>query len=533
MSVNPPSAAIHSINHDILLYIFTNNADMFSDGQALHITLIASQVCHQWRSLMLDTPSMWAKLIDMDTIYDSDQELGDELIRRSGTAPLWIKSSGIFENQFVANDDRDEAFEEFFISVISGNWDRIQKLVIHGACSSCGLVRSMLCFPAPQLEELEASLPEETENSGNLNEETSTVPLFSDQAPMLRRFFLKNYVVDQQAPWLGHLRFIGLDRTYDLPDALTVLSATHKLEELRIDDLADEDISTSLPVVSLPLLKHLQYNGHPYPISRLLDHIEISTACSLAVRISYTSDRERMTEIRQQLLSAVNVFIRYAKRYLQSYMFDIVCLDYFAHNSITFSGKTTFPVESQLEISIPQHDDYDSSQLVMLFNQLARLDLSGITKLQLRAKGHMNPYWVPFFSCFSSLNIICVDSKTLGFLIDLQAWIIATSVKRPDVIFPLIKCVEFAITDFYDAGMSTADQVIVALSYVMPRLRYGRPISTLDMSKYLPLDDPSNLDAFTEVKGLKDLKLLYKYSGIEGKFEYSCGSGNQEKRIEI
>lgn len=164
MSANPQSTPIRRINHDVLLYIFTINADMFSDEQALYTTWITAQVCHKWRSLMLETPSLWAKLIDMDAIYESNQEWGDEIIRRRGTAPLCIRanSSGIFEHQFIEPTDRDKDFEQFFVSVIIGNWDRIQKLVIHGECSSFGLVRSMLRFSAPKLEDLEASLPEET-----------------------------------------------------------------------------------------------------------------------------------------------------------------------------------------------------------------------------------------------------------------------------------------------------------------------------------------------------------------------------------
>ncbi|KJA15009.1 hypothetical protein HYPSUDRAFT_220222 [Hypholoma sublateritium FD-334 SS-4] len=85
MPANPPFASIHALYDDVLLYIFAFNADMFADRQALHNTRIASQGCRQWRNLMLDTPTLWAKLIqvDMDEISKCrTHEWHNELIRR-------------------------------------------------------------------------------------------------------------------------------------------------------------------------------------------------------------------------------------------------------------------------------------------------------------------------------------------------------------------------------------------------------------------------------------------------------------------
>ncbi|KJA24789.1 hypothetical protein HYPSUDRAFT_38451 [Hypholoma sublateritium FD-334 SS-4] len=94
MEVYTPSAPIYGVNNDVLLCIFTLNANMFFDRQALHTARATSQVCRQWRDLMLEAPLLWAKLIDMD-ICDNDGKLDwiNEIIRRSGTvAPLWIKA---------------------------------------------------------------------------------------------------------------------------------------------------------------------------------------------------------------------------------------------------------------------------------------------------------------------------------------------------------------------------------------------------------------------------------------------------------
>ena len=51
--------------------IFEMNANMFVDDRALGTTRSTSQVCRSWRNIMLVTPSIWAKLIDLDYCRNS------------------------------------------------------------------------------------------------------------------------------------------------------------------------------------------------------------------------------------------------------------------------------------------------------------------------------------------------------------------------------------------------------------------------------------------------------------------------------
>ncbi len=92
MSSNLPTGAIYSLDHDVLSRIFEFNGDMFEDYDALQITRRTSQVCRQWRNLMLNTPCLWAKLIDVDHICRRrNNEWRNELVQRSGEALLWIR----------------------------------------------------------------------------------------------------------------------------------------------------------------------------------------------------------------------------------------------------------------------------------------------------------------------------------------------------------------------------------------------------------------------------------------------------------
>ncbi len=103
------STYIHILNDDVLLHIFTFNADMFCADYSYYFQRMeewnpyschtplrtarkTSQVCQKWRNLMLDTPSLWAKLINMHELYYlAGNEWWDEVIRRTGEAPLWIQ----------------------------------------------------------------------------------------------------------------------------------------------------------------------------------------------------------------------------------------------------------------------------------------------------------------------------------------------------------------------------------------------------------------------------------------------------------
>ncbi|KJA24811.1 hypothetical protein HYPSUDRAFT_38481 [Hypholoma sublateritium FD-334 SS-4] len=489
MPVNSSSIPVN-LNNDVLLSIFTMNADMFSDERALNTTRIASQVSRQWRDLLLDTPSIWAKLIDMNGIRCAPSyEWGNEVIRRSGFAPLWIKA----DSYSIADHLRTEAanryylFNEFFVSCIRGNWRRIQKLVIKDlSCSFC-LTLAMLCFPAPQLEEFDVSRPD-------LDEEIGRSSLFAGDAPILRRFSFGYYVVDPAAPWLHHLHFIELDSAYSIRDALAVLSATLNLQELKIDDLMISDLSIPLPIVSLPHLKHVQSLGRPHPCAALLDHLEIPLLCSSTMWVdSWSHD----TPI--ELLSMVNTFIRYAERYLASRIFNIIRLDYTPEKYVSLECETKRPVKCQFRLSFPLHMDHDSTLLATFVNHLALLDLSSFTRLRLRTNGPLKSSFAPLFNRLSSLNTMSIDTRALGYLMVLQDHMIATNLEETTIVFPLLKVINVGAT----SGGFTAKHVEITMKYILPRIRNGYPIARLNISKNSPLDVPPGSDAFAEAKGLK------------------------------
>lgn len=528
MSVNS-LLPIHTLNDDVLLYIFTINTNMFSDSQALHRTWVTSQVCREWRSLMLDTPSLWAKLIDMDAIYRAPSlELGHELIRRSGAAPLWISAASVRTMGYPCRYATNKDLAKFFFGVITKNWPRIQKLVVRGDKSIFSLSRAMLSFPAPQLEHFEAPSPHVTVtvHDGLPDPEPPITPLFAGHAPVLRKFILSDYAAEYWAPWLCHLRFIELNRAYTVCYALALLSATHDLKELKIQDIASGDLSTPLPSATLLHLKRLDYYGPVQQCAALLHRLRIPPGCSVIIRISHLPDHERITERKRQFLSFVNVFARYAKRYFGLPIVDKLDLEYTPGFSVAVQGQTKAIEKCPLRINIAlMSDDRDSYHLKTFVQKIALLDLASITKLGLHTYGPFDPCFVSVFIRLTSVATMEINSVTLKSLMDLERYMTRTS--QPIIIFPLLKIVELHLSALR-CKYSLVDQVKLAMQFILMRVRNGHPINMLDMTKYAYLDFQPYWELVREAKGLK---VLYKRPKVKGIFEYICGSGDEERHI--
>ncbi len=208
---------VRGMPYDLLLEIFKLNANMFTDDEALNITRATSQVCRSWRNVMLATPSIWAKLIDLDCVRNLIlNKWRNELIRRSATSLLWIKAkklNDINPGHYLVN---------FLFDVVHKHWNRDSN-------TGCQCIRkdihtiqyAPLFLPAPHLKVFDL----------NIGTALDTLTLFSRQAPMLRRFNSQWQQVDSNAPWLHQLHSIELLLE---ANTLSVLSATHNLQELKI-----------------------------------------------------------------------------------------------------------------------------------------------------------------------------------------------------------------------------------------------------------------------------------------------------------
>ena len=503
MSATPPCTPIHNINEDVLLYIFAVNADMFADTKALYTTRITSQVCREWRDMMLNAPSLWARLIDMDAVHQSSTpRWWNELMKRSGTALLWIRVHDFLGEPTPT--DPSKFTKSVFADILHENWDRIEKLVMNLIISDAPELPSWETFsrPAPVLETFDVTFV--IQHPVEVPDYTVISPPFSGYAPMLRRFKFPFEIIDEHVPWLNRLHSMELFGMYSVHLALKMLSSTHRLQELKIGYLhPSEETFTRMPIVSLPNLKFLEYTGHPSVGATFLDHIEIPLDCHVHIPHCHGELPHAATE--EQCHSILTTYFRYAQRHLKSLEPSRIRLSINAFYCIIvrIHAKSEIPVDAPLLVSIPLHKKGDTSVPFTILETLSLHEFSCVTYLKLHYIGDLNPALGSFFCFFTSLRTIWGNGETFESLAALQNY--TNTTKKQPILFPLLEAV--ILNGYYDSlGSSAGTPVNQAAAFILSRTRYGHPISTL----HLPYYDESvapNLAVLTEEA--KGLKVLY------------------------
>ncbi len=524
------SMSIHPLSHDILIYIFTLNADMFSDKHTLHTTRITSQVCHEWRNLLLGASFLWARLIDLDLLHDDWFHVWrNELILRSRAAPLWIKleSDGNLHREPSGPPPiivRVESIAHFIFRITSDNWHRIQKLVLKGKYWNVNITISTLRSPAPYMQTLVIPIETmivQTKESGENNSLTS---IFADHAPFLRILSLRENtgIFNYQASWLCQLHTLHLDGEYDVHDVLSVLSATHNLRELRL--ILDDNSDTTLPIptVYLPRLQCLQLRSDiPHHDATFLNHIEIPIDCLLVIYSDYSS-RSQISPT--DYLPLIDAFSRYARRHLQSHQSNTLSLDYVGYCQISWKCSTFSPVKcSEVGILIFLGESIVPRVFEIILKTLACPELSSVTTVKFcgwekRTLSCLASF-KDFFEGLTSLHTMYSDDNTLERLTELQED--TESAGRPSAILPSLSTVYLHLL------RSSVFLIPVrreAAAFFLSRLRYGYPVSNVNLRLRHcdAFDTPPNMDALKKVSGLK-VTYIDKPTGKI--YEYICGRG--------
>ncbi len=260
-----------SLSFNVLWRIFDINADIFNDASALKTTLATSYVCRDWRSFLLSSTSIWAHVMDLDHSVWRKVEGSREMIRRSGTAFLWMKVHSPFGYR------RDG---KHILDIIDTNWDRIQKFE---ATIQVDFVDqwTLLYRPAPCLQSLSLSFDCQSPKFDNL-----LPSLFGGSAPMLRYFRLKSNRLNITAmSWLCQVRSMELGIKLTISETLGVLASTMNLTSLHLDDVAADSSVVALSPVSLPKLARLDLNlsGTLSPGAALLEHMFIPLSCKVII----------------------------------------------------------------------------------------------------------------------------------------------------------------------------------------------------------------------------------------------------------
>ena len=246
---------IYRLNCDLLLHIFEMNANMFTDDDALLSTRCASQVCRGWRSLLLRTSWIWARLLDLDwPLFRArpPPEWLAELLQRTGSAPLWVKA----QHSLSRSRNSPPHISRFVFAVLTINWHRVERLFLSvedldWSVQSIKNLWGWMYTPAPQLKEFDVSF-------GILQwDHPPSVPLFSGNAPALRSMVFDQHPIDLYASWLHNLRVLEIDVPFTPAQAITALQSTPKLEHLTVNEMSSPAADSISYAVNLPNLQSL------------------------------------------------------------------------------------------------------------------------------------------------------------------------------------------------------------------------------------------------------------------------------------
>ncbi|KAJ3515639.1 hypothetical protein NLJ89_g1629 [Agrocybe chaxingu] len=269
-------ARIHILPSELLELIFNNNIDPTTkENSGLNATLVASWVCRSWRALLLDSPSLWASVIDLGCLTSTGIS---EIMARTGDAPLSVYR---YESM-----DYAQACERL-LPILVRHFHRIRYLRIF--INLRPLIFEMgrpvyptiksgdwqpLCRPAPSLEHFDFRF-----HSWRRGQKPIFGPgLFGGQAARLRVLRVSSralYPQDLNAPWVPQLRHLEFEEEQVL-DSITPaewLSALKNMPQLEFFFLksgfikfdhftTDEEptLPSGLTAVHLPFLTDLLLN---------------------------------------------------------------------------------------------------------------------------------------------------------------------------------------------------------------------------------------------------------------------------------
>ncbi|KAF9558667.1 hypothetical protein CPC08DRAFT_709501 [Agrocybe pediades] len=338
---------ISVLHEDVLLQIFLENTAMSHTESRLATARLTSHVCRHWRAVMLRSPTIWGRLIDLEGLMDNTHDWMREVISRSGSALLWINGP------IICGRIKDKTpTPEFILTLIGENWPRIQRLNISAVFQDVGnedeavyaqYWTTLLKRPAPRLEELVFDYRLEPYYSRSRRSPSWNPPalLFDYISPVLRKVRIyrinarratKQQLADDRpedlplgmpVSWLSRLRFLSLRSAYkwDTFQLMRLLNATPFLEELEVFHVSTENLKESdVQVIKLPRLKRFYFESCVIPdLVVLLESISPSSCCCLGIAWAFYPDSSHDLLSESEGLPYMHKFYSLVMKYVDAY----------------------------------------------------------------------------------------------------------------------------------------------------------------------------------------------------------------------
>ncbi|PPQ66534.1 hypothetical protein CVT26_009509 [Gymnopilus dilepis] len=452
-----------ALTRDILWYIFTMNADMFMDSKALTTTRHSSQVCREWRSVLLESPSLWGRLLDFDSASSRwSSTWMREILERSGEhSLLWIKANRVLDG------------EKVFIDILARHWSRIQRIVVNVAYHvRFSSIWKPIFTPAPLLEAFKITFKptDSLDDDDHPWQSASQVTLFAEDAPALREFSALGYAFNLDAPWLSGLRSVCFGPPFRMEQVMPVIRSMPRLETLRLEGLYPKKSQRNLPSsISLAKLETLILEQVYFEdCSNILERLEVPSTCAIIVRpCSLISSHPLKTLIRP--------FVQVARRSLLDLSPRGLSLTY-DHYRVGLAdasslGRSLFSFTFELS---------NVELTRTLLTQFAVPELVNVRTMHLNLECHGGSdeenMLRQFYSHCQSVQTVHIDDINLKYLYPRKDG----RTNRTRLVFPSLTSLHINSLTFLQRG---GTQYYYLQNFLRSRKRVGRPIKVLDLTE--------------------------------------------------
>ena len=520
--VSPPVLMLHD---DLLWSIFSWIANMkpprksifFPEPRALTSTCQCSQVCQNWRRILLHASSLWGNVLDLDALSLGNDNWRNEILRRTGISLLSV--SGIQQPL-----GRSKSSREFFYSLLEKNWDRIRLLHIshdeqpvnmHGKIDEIRWSR-ILSFPAKNLESFQLSVSKNAFPSGSPRIlRSNSAGLFNNSAPMLTE--VKTSRVQCSTSFFSHLRTFSMNfqfSEFNVGEFLNALRKMNLLEELTLTSFFPCPINqqrNSTPVF-LPRLMNINLNG-AFHCTAILDNIQ-----PVAGRILELVVNDRTYWEHELWLAALGTICRCSKDHFITYPTASLCVALWSscvytvanpHNNLeSFSSNSIFALlrlRASLEFSSP----YNLAPTIYL-----QLNIPAGYYGMVLAKN--------LLSILPSVVMLECEERTIEKLNRIPG---VDRLMKGLEILKLTRMIAYERENFRLFTLSNGAPAPL-LHFLFKRWETGHPIQLLDLTSCRGIECyPGGMRVLEKLSGLKVIW------GIDcakhQRHEYKCGAGNQ------
>lgn len=539
---------ISKLNDDLILLIFMTNVRIESTvplyvyvdfmERPLTTARLSSQVCRSWRHLLLDSPSIWGRLIHLDSLDLKSNHWRQEVLRRTRSSPLWVSGN------VTGSCEYPTPLRLYFYSLLydPSRWERIEKLniIVHGSDISDSAWTTFF-LPAPNLQIFEVYFPHIT---NPLFQDTvspnSRKRLFGNYAPALLEFHGDGVEFAVDSTWLANLHEIAIPSRLTVPEILELLLHMPLLESffLQFSEATEEWLPSGIrSQVELPALTILLLTNSLATCSTLLEHIYPAKTCSLSLTTNSFYDRKLISKdvlrsLKQHLPRYIhNYFGTYTSKHLRLRFFDDVF--HFEDESHRHVHHIFFTLCIYTKADSPSLDKSESQNLTDFLLQIfakcasdAPSQFSSITELSLDMRHAENTslqYFHSMLSSFPSVQHLKTNEDSIVFLLSLaKLQKDETTGTARSMLFPCIQTLQLTYLDpdYFALPGSTSGSL---LPFFKLRKESGHPINTLDL-KLCGSDTLRDIGFLEEIEGLEVQSLE-----DAGEVSYVCGSGMPDK----